>query len=167
VSVNNNFGTCIGVSVHIHIWDTKMFTLTPNLRILSLASVPFTLTTVQVPNLAQVETKRITVRTVLLNTVHRHTANYKKICGYKGECKQMSSNILYCPFLKRSEEVWAGLGMSRTRENSVSGSPTSAEQVSVSSCSFMVFLCSNIVFSYNGGGGNLYIHRELVRPSQA
>ncbi len=32
-----------------------------NLRILSLPSVPFTLTTVQVPNFSLVETKRITV----------------------------------------------------------------------------------------------------------
>ncbi len=56
----------------------------------------------------------------------------------------MSSNILYCPFLKRSEEVWAGLGMSRTRENSVSGSPTSAEQVSF----FMMFFYGVFVQQY-------------------
>jgi hypothetical protein len=50
--------------------------------------------------------------------------------------------------------------MSRTRENSVSGSPTSAEQVSVSLCSFMVFLCSIIVISY--GGVVSFTHREVV-----
>ncbi len=55
----------------------------------------------------------------------------QKSCVYKRECNfNMTTKIIILSILERSKEVWAGLGMSRTRENSVSGSPTSAEQVS-------------------------------------
>jgi hypothetical protein len=53
------FGTCIAVSVNGTLLKLKCAHSPLNLHILSSTSVPFTLG-VQVPNLAQVETRRIT-----------------------------------------------------------------------------------------------------------
>jgi hypothetical protein len=59
--VSAKFGTCTAVRVHGTIVDAKCAHSPLNLGILSSTSVPCTLTTVQLPNLALVETKRITV----------------------------------------------------------------------------------------------------------
>jgi hypothetical protein len=55
------FGTCTVVSVNGTLVEGKMCTFTLEPAHFIFTSVPFTLTTVQVPNLALVETKRITV----------------------------------------------------------------------------------------------------------
>ncbi len=54
-------GTCTVVSVKGTLVEAKMCTFTLEYTHLSSTSVTFTLTTVQLPNLALVETKRITV----------------------------------------------------------------------------------------------------------
>ncbi len=56
VSISAEFGTCTKCK-----WEAKMCTFTLESKHFSSTSVPFILTTVQVPNLALVETKRITV----------------------------------------------------------------------------------------------------------
>jgi hypothetical protein len=54
VRVSAKFGTCTVVSVNGNLLTLKCAHSPLNLRILSSPSVPFTLTTVQVPNLALV-----------------------------------------------------------------------------------------------------------------
>jgi hypothetical protein len=52
-----------------------------NLRILSTTSVPFTLTTVQVPNLALIHKKRITVWWHEINTFQVSAVFYYTVCA--------------------------------------------------------------------------------------
>jgi hypothetical protein len=61
VSMNAKFGICTVVGLNGTLVETKIRTLKCLVRILASTSVPFRLTTVQMPNLVQIETKPITV----------------------------------------------------------------------------------------------------------
>jgi hypothetical protein len=67
VSVSAKFGTCTVMSVNGALVEDKCIDSRVNVHILASKNDPFTLTTVQVPNLALTHTKRITVWSVLGN----------------------------------------------------------------------------------------------------